>query len=96
MLDGYTRLTGRIPLPPLWALGNHQSRWGYTHADQVRGIAREFRARGIPCDALYLDIDHMDGFRVFTFDPRALPRPRGADRELPRTGSASCASWTPA
>ena len=86
VLDGYTRLTGRIPLPPLWALGNHQSRWGYTHADQVRGIAREFRARGIPCDALYLDIDHMDGYRIFTFDPERFPDPAGLLRELAEDG----------
>ena len=47
-------------------------------ADEVREIARGFRERDIPCDALYLDIDYMDGYRVFTFDARALPRPGGA------------------
>ena len=87
VLERYTQLTGRIALPPLWALGNHQSRWGYMNADEVRGIAREFRARGIPCDALYLDIDYMDGYRVFTWDRERFPDPAGAAaRARARTG----------
>jgi alpha-glucosidase len=61
VLERYTELTGRTPMPPLWALGNQQSRWGYENENDVRGIAREFRARGIPCDVVYLDIDYMDG-----------------------------------
>ena len=50
VLARYTQLTGRMSLPPLWALGNHQSRWGYASADEIRGLAREFRERDIPCD----------------------------------------------
>jgi alpha-glucosidase len=63
----YTRLTGTPEMPPLWALGYHQSRWSYTTEGRVLEIAHEFRKRQIPCDALYLDIDYMDGFRCFTF-----------------------------
>jgi alpha-glucosidase len=75
VLERYTELTGRIALPPIWALGNQQSKWGYMSADELRGIASEFRAREIPCDVLYLDIDYMDGFRVFTFDAERFPDP---------------------
>jgi alpha-glucosidase len=75
VLDRYTALTGRTPMPPLWALGNQQSRWSYTSADEVAGIAAEFRSRGIPCDAVYLDIDYMDGYRVFTWDRERFPDP---------------------
>ena len=78
--------TGRTPLPPLWALGNQQSRWGYKTADEVRAIAREFRARDIPCDALYLDIDYMDGYRVFTWDRERFPDPAGLTAELAGQG----------
>ena len=77
VLAQYTELTGRISLPPLWALGNQQSKWGYMDADEVRAIARGYRDRGIPCDVVYLDIDHMDGYRVFTFDAERFPDPRG-------------------
>jgi alpha-glucosidase len=75
VLERYTELTGRIALPPIWALGNQQSKWGYMSAEELRAIAAEFRAREIPCDVLYLDIDYMDGFRVFTFDPERYPDP---------------------
>src|SRR3954470_1616391 len=73
VVEQYTRLTGRIGLPPLWALGNQQSRWGYMDAEEVRAIARGYRERGIPRDVVYLDIDHMDGYRVFTFDDERFP-----------------------
>jgi alpha-glucosidase len=75
VLARYGELTGRIALPPIWALGNQQSRWGYLSAEEMTGIAAEFRTRGIPCDVLYLDIDYMDGYRVFTFDAERYPDP---------------------
>jgi alpha-glucosidase len=77
VLERYTALTGRTPMPPLWALGNQQSRWSYMNADEVRSVAAGFRSRGIPCDVLYLDIDHMDGYRVFTWDRERFPDPAG-------------------
>jgi len=72
----YAQLTGRPALPPLWALGYHQSRWSYYPDTEVLAIADEFRAREIPCDALYLDIDYMDGFRCFTWDATRFPEPK--------------------
>lgn len=82
----FTALTGRMPLPPLWAVGHHHSRWGHESAADLLDCAREFRRRGIPCDVLYLDIDHMDGFRVFTWDPGRFPDPEGLARELEAAG----------
>ncbi len=81
----YTELTGRTPLPPRWALGYHQCRFGYTSRAEIERIAREFRRRRIPCDALWLDIDHMDGHRVFTFGKK-FPRPRDMLARLKRQG----------
>jgi len=85
-LERYTQLTGRLSLPPLWALGNHQSRWGYKSAEEIRELAREFRERDIPCDCLYLDIDYMDGYRVFTWDESRFPDPSGLLAELAEQG----------
>ncbi|MBV9278952.1 MAG: DUF5110 domain-containing protein, partial [Chloroflexi bacterium] len=82
VLDRYTELTGRTPMPPLWALGNQQSRYSYMDADEVREVAREFRRRDIPCDVLYLDIHYMDGYRVFTWDRERFPAPRELLSEL--------------
>lgn len=75
-LERYTELTGRPPLPPRWALGYHQSRWSYDTEAEVREVSDGFRHHALPLSAIHLDIDHMDGFRVFTTDPRrfaALP-----------------------
>ncbi|HEX8997563.1 MAG TPA: TIM-barrel domain-containing protein, partial [Ktedonobacterales bacterium] len=75
VLRQYTELTGRMPLPPRWALGYGQSRWSYFPEAQAREIASQFRARRIPCDHLWLDIDYMDGYRVFTWSPTRYPDP---------------------
>jgi len=86
VLAQYTHLTGHTPLPPLWALGNGQSRFSYETAEEVRQIALTFRERDIPCDTLYLDIDCLDGYRVFTWDRARFPDPQGLCSELREMG----------
>jgi alpha-glucosidase len=86
ILSAYTWLTGRMALPPLWSLGYHQCRWfRYTQA-QVEGIARRLRDLEIPCDGLWLDIEHMDGYRVFTWDTSAFPDVAGMLERLAGDG----------
>jgi len=75
VLRKYTTLVGRMPLPPLWSLGYHQSRFSYMGEKEVLQVAGEFRKRGIPCDAIYLDIDYMDGYKCFTWNPKMFPDP---------------------
>jgi alpha-glucosidase len=82
LLGRVTELVGRAPLPPRWALGYHQSRWSYATADEARSIVEEFRRRRIPLDVLHLDIDYMDGYRVFTCDPVRFPDLAGLVRDL--------------
>lgn len=53
----------------MWAFGYHQCRWSYGNEDQLIAVAEEFRSRNIPLECLWLDIDYMDGYRVFTFHP---------------------------
>ena len=87
LLDRYSELTGRPALPPRWALGYHQSRWGYRCEADVRAITDGFAKLGIPLSAVHLDIDYMRGYRVFTVDPDRFPdlgAPRPATR--PATG----------
>jgi alpha-glucosidase len=86
VLDRYTELTGRTPMPALWALGNQQCRYSYMSADEVRDVARNFRERDIPCDTLYLDIDYMDGYRVFTWNEESFPQPKNLVTELKGQG----------
>ena len=84
--EGLGMLLGTMPLPPRWALGYHQSRWGYTTESMVRELAAEFRTRNIPCDAIHLDIDYMDGYRDFTWHPQGFPDPRALISDLGRDG----------
>ncbi len=86
VMEAIGKVLGRMPLPPRWALGYHQSRWGYTSQEEVRSVAAEFRRREIPCDAIHLDIDHMDGYRVFTWDPVHFPEPRQLVADLRKDG----------
>jgi alpha-glucosidase len=86
VVERYTELTGRTPMPPLWALGNQQCRWSYETGEEVREVAKQFRERDIPCDVIYLDIDYMDGFRVFTWDEMRFPNPEKLTSELREKG----------
>lgn len=67
------KLVGVTPLPPIWALGYHQSRWGYGGAADLVELDRQFSKHEIPVDGLWLDIDYMDGYRVFTYDDDRFP-----------------------
>ncbi len=82
----YTRLTGTPDMPPLWSLGFQQCKWSYYPESQVREIADTMRKWEIPCDAIYLDIDYMDGFRCFTWDKEKFPDPKGLVKDLKNQG----------
>ena len=85
-LERYTELTGRAALPPLWSLGYHQCRWGYKDAADIRAVAAGFRQHDLPLSAIHLDIDYMDGFRVFTVDRARFPDLAGLAQELGEQG----------
>ncbi len=84
--EQYTLLTGLPELPPLWALGFHQCRWSYFPDKRVKEVAKEFRERSIPCDAIYLDIDYMDGYRCFTWNKEYFPNPKNLIADLKDKG----------
>ncbi|MBA2284994.1 MAG: glycoside hydrolase family 31 protein [Ktedonobacteraceae bacterium] len=75
VLREYSKLTGYMPLPPRWTLGYHQARWSYQTQQEVEAVVTRLRERQHPCDAVWLDIDYMRGFRCFTWDPDAFPDP---------------------
>ena len=86
ILAAYTWLTGRGSLPPLWSLGYHQCRWFKYTQEAVEQIARRHRDSQIPCDALWLDIEHMDGYRVFTWNRDLFPDVAGMLKTLGAEG----------
>ncbi|HEY4740112.1 MAG TPA: glycoside hydrolase family 31 protein [Candidatus Acidoferrales bacterium] len=73
VLGEYTAMIGRTPLPPLWSLGYHQSRYSYYPEIQAIKIAQSLREKQIPADAIYLDIDYQNGNRPFTIDRQGFP-----------------------
>ncbi len=84
----YARLTGKLELPPLWALGYHQCRWSYYPHSRVLQIARTFREKSIPCDADISTSDPPDGFAALPDNNAAIP---GTHRE-PQSRSVSADS----
>ncbi|MBT8308118.1 MAG: glycoside hydrolase family 31 protein [Maribacter sp.] len=86
VIKAYTNLTGTPELPPMWAMGYHQSKWSYFPESNVKALAKQFRDMKIPCDALYLDIDYMEGFRCFTWDKKKFPDPKRMINELNEDG----------
>lgn len=69
----FRELIGESYLPPLWAFGYQQSRWGYKTAQDIRTVADEYQKRGIGLDAIYMDIDYMERYKDFTVDDEKFP-----------------------
>lgn len=67
IIEDYTALTGRTPMPPLWSLGFQQSRWGYESQEQMLELAKNFRQKKLPADVLVSDINYMDNYKIFTW-----------------------------
>jgi len=86
VLEDYTALVGRTPLPPLWTLGYQQCRYSYFPEARVREIARLFREKKIPADVIYLDIDYQDDNRPFTINREYFPNFEGMIRDLGAQG----------
>ena len=66
-------LIGRSYIPPFWAFGYGQSRWGYKNERDIREVARQYKEAGIPLDSIYLDIDYMERYKDFTVDSERFP-----------------------
>ncbi|NQY67937.1 MAG: DUF4968 domain-containing protein [Flavobacteriales bacterium] len=86
VVERYAQLTGTHYLPPLWSLGYHQCKWSYYPESVVKSLTDKFRKKKIPCDAVYLDIEYMDGFRCFTWDKESFPNPKRMIKELKESG----------
>jgi len=86
VIAGFTALAGRTPLPPLWSLGYQQCRYSYYPEARVRQIAQTLRAKKIPADVIYLDIDYQDGNRPFTINRQYFPNFEGMVRDLGEQG----------
>lgn len=86
ILYRFSQLLGRIPLIPRWALGLEQTRWGYDGEKDLKAVVDGYKKADIPLSAVLLDIDYMDGYRVFTFDKRRFPDPARFMADMKKEG----------
>ena len=89
VVKGLSELIGTMPMIPRWAMGYQQCRFSYSPDSRVLEIADNFRERRIPCDVIWMDIDYMEGYRIFTFNPKGFPNPKKLNQDLHRPGSKS-------
>ncbi|MBA4294024.1 hypothetical protein C0431_13765 [bacterium] len=77
------QLVGTCPRPPVWSLGYHQSRWGYGGHNDLINLRDQFKKHEIPVSGLWLDLDYMDGYRIFQTNESLFPQKvEGTAKEL--------------
>ncbi|CAJ0582620.1 unnamed protein product, partial [Mesorhabditis spiculigera] len=82
----HAKITGVTPIPPEFSLGYHQCRWNYKDEKDVREVVAKFDEHEIPLDVLWLDIEHTDGKRYFTWDKEKFPDPAAMVEEISKKG----------
>lgn len=78
----YSKITGKTPLPPMFSLGYHQCRWNYKDEKDVFTVHDTFEELDYPYDVLWLDIEHTEGKRYFTWDSNNFPEPKAMQERL--------------
>ena len=86
IIESYTYLTGRTPMPSQWSIGFQQCRYSYYPDKEVLNVAHTFREKKIPLDVIYLDIHYMDSYKIFTWHPTRFPQPKKMLDELKSMG----------
>lgn len=82
----FRELIGQSYIPPRWAFGFQQSRWGYRTEKDVREVVRNFRDARIPLDSVCLDIDYMQDYEDFTVDKTKFPDMKQLAEDLKAEG----------
>lgn len=86
IIQHYTQLTGRMPLPPLWSIGYQQCRYSYFPDKEVISVADTFREKDIPADVIVLDIHYMEAYKIFTWHKQHFTNPQQLIQELQARG----------
>lgn len=86
VMGQYTSLTGRAPLPQLFATAYHQCRWNYLNEADVLEVQGKFDEYDIPMDVMWLDIEYAEEHKYFIWDRRNFPEPERMQHELAARG----------
>lgn len=95
ILDHYTSITGKMPLPPKWSLGYHQSRCSYYPQANVEILAETFRKKNIPIDCIVLDADYLKDYEPFRINKERFPDMAGMANKLKAMNIELTASVNP-
>ncbi|WKY11654.1 hypothetical protein Q1695_003321 [Nippostrongylus brasiliensis] len=71
-----SRVSGVTPIPPLFSIAYHQCRWNYNDEQDVEQVNSNFDLYDIPMDVIWLDIEHTDGKKYFTWDEHKFAHPK--------------------
>jgi len=82
----YAELTGMPAMPPLFALAYHQCRWNYNDEADVDQVSERLDEANFPVDVIWLDIEHTDGKRYFTWDSSKFPTPKDMQNKVALKG----------
>lgn len=85
-IKSFRELIGISYIPPKWAFGYQQSRWGYKNEEDLKKVVAGYRENHIPLDAIYMDIDFMDSFKDFTIDTENFKDFKATVKELKEEG----------
>ena len=69
----FRAITGQSYIPPKWAFGFGQSRWGYKSEEDIRAVFTRYQDASVPLDSIYLDIDYMERYKDFTVNTESFP-----------------------
>ncbi|SMD37259.1 alpha-glucosidase [Reichenbachiella faecimaris] len=86
IIGAYSRITGKMSLPPKWSLGYQQCRYSYYPEAEVLNTAQTFRDKEIPADVIVLDIHYMEKYKIFTWDKERFPCPETMIEKLKALG----------
>lgn len=82
----YAKLTGTTQLPPIFSIAYHQCRWNYNDEEDVKNVNAGFEEHQLPMDVMWLDIEHTNDKRYFTWDSLKFPNPEQMTNHLSSFG----------
>ncbi|MCI6464212.1 MAG: alpha-glucosidase [Faecalicatena sp.] len=78
----FRKIIGRSYIPPKFAFGFGQSRWGYTTPEDFKNVVKGYRDNHVPIDMVYMDIDYMQDYKDFTVNEKNFPDFKGFVDEM--------------
>jgi alpha-glucosidase len=95
ILEHYSFITGKMPLPPMWSMGYQQSRCSYYPQEKVEWLAETFRKKQIPIDGIVLDADYQLNYQPFRTNKERFPDMPGLSASMSKKNIELTASVYP-